>query len=233
MMVDEKTSTRALTGPRRMHKSFQPFAGGWNDPDAKYIPDQMSSGQWLVASNNCHYIEDYFDIDGYTRDMLTVIPMTIYCQEAGRYNMTYPSTSRMICIDLVTTERINDVQGWAVQFESFNNMNGFPNTNVDWTQVQYGRVREFIGVTQPTALGQQTVQDVFTPTMDQQFGSLEPTTNSKLWIYKILINQGLPGDTASYMMFPSSRIVMEVDVVKEAELPFMMRQKRSYELSNY
>ena len=227
-MTDEKTATRALTGNRQLHKSFQPLVMLWDPLSATYQIDSTISSTWKTAGLNGHYQETYFDTAGYTRDMLTLQPLTAFVQEAGRYQMTAPGTQRLQVIDLITTERISDVNAFITDLINNNEMPGFPNTTVDFTQVLFGRMREFLPVTQAA-----TVQDVIAPTSDQQFGSLEATTNSKLWIYKVVINIGLPSADFAQIRYPSSRMVLQATIMKEDELPFMMRQKRSYELSNY
>lgn len=228
-MTDEKTATRALTGNRQLVKSFQPLIAVYDQLSATYIADTGLSATWIKEANG-HYQETFFDTDGYSRDMLTLMPLTAYVQEAGRYQMTLPGTQRLVVVDMITTERIVDKNTFINDLINNGTMNGFPNSTVDFTQVLFGRFREFTGITQGTA-----IQDVFAPTNDQQFGSLEPTTATKLWIYKFVINLGIPTDPelGPTMRFPASRIVLQAEIVKEAELPFMMRQKRSYELSNY
>lgn len=225
----EKTATRALSGNRQLVKSFQPFIAQWNDLDSDYSTNEVSQ-TWIKDGPNVHYQETYFDTSGYTRDMLTIYPLTAYVQEAGRYQVNFPGTQRVLIVDLISTERINDMATFAGDLLLNNQMVGFPNTTYDFTQIIFGRFREFTGITQGG-----NIQDVFAPINDQQFGSLEPTTADKLWIYKLIINIGLPSSPqlSPSIRLPSSRIVLQIDVQKEKELPFMMRQKRSYELTNY
>jgi hypothetical protein len=234
-MVDKKTATRALTGRRQMHSTFTGLRirydtglGLW---DAPLTPEwKPITGLFSAWSS-----EDYFDTSGYNRDYLTTMPSAIFMQEAGRCGITSPGNTRILTLDLVTEQRVTNLADLAddiigttgshigAQIPSFNQ------STDDWSQVLYGRYREFTGLTQGT-----TVQDVFVPTNDNSFGSLEPTTNDKLWITRIVIVLGLPlGAIDSTLRFPNGRFVMQMDVVKEEELEFMMRQKRSYELSNY
>ena len=232
-MVEEKTSTRALTGQRMMHKNLPRLEMEW-DPAAggfailTTFPDNVLG--WQKAGPFTHYIEDYFDTSGYTMDFLTTMPMSSYVQEAGRYQVTFPGTLRMLVLDLITTERINDIATFAGQIVG-NEFPSFTESTDDFSQLIYGRFREFTGITQGTA-----VQDVFAPVSNQQFGSLEATTADKLWIYKLVIMLGIPQDpdqNLSRAYFPGSRFILNAEIVKEGDLPFMMRQKRSYELTNY
>lgn len=242
-MVDEKTATRALTGRRQMHKAFDGIhivfspggtpTDGWNvqNPEGTLLPvdpgagGKSNLGQW--------YAESYFDTSGYTRDELTTYFESILTQEAGRMQYLDSTNNRVMTLDLVMSERfpvtkIADMI-MAINTAGNNLVPSFPSSTYDWTQVQYGRMREYLPVTQGTA-----VQDVFAPVSDQQFGSLEATTADKLWIYRILWLPGwLPSETSQVIRWPSIRFVVASNIQKEKELEFMMRQKRSYELTNY
>lgn len=207
-----------------MVKSFQPLRMDWDNANAIYVTDNPST-DWIQEGSNTHYLETYFDTSGYTSRDLTVMPANIQVQEAGRYQMTNPGTQRLLVIDIVSTQKLN-VAEVSSNLRNNNEMPGFPNTDVDFTQILYGRFREFLSVTQAA-----TVQDVLAPTSDQQFGSLEPTTAAKLWIYKIVINIGLPDQVFATIKFPSSRVLLNANIVQEDDIPFLMRQKRSYELA--
>ena len=233
-MVEEETSIRALTGRRRLHKSFQPLQVDYNpDPSAWGAPGPGSK-QWKKVAGlfSAWFIEDYFDTSGYTNDSLTSMPLGAFVQEAGRLSITYPGTSRMIVLDMVLERRVDDLPALCNSFISNSGLiPSFPNSTDDWSQVLFGRYRELTGITQGTA-----TSDIFSSVMDNQFGSLDATTNDKLWIYKIIILLGIPPVSPpnfSTLRFPNSRMVLDVDVVKESDLEFIMRQKRSYELTNY
>lgn len=219
------SDSRALLGARRMHKSFQPLCGDW---DGTAYVNRIRSADWIEFSPTIKYIETYFDTSAYQNDSLTIMPMAVNMQEAGRYQFTNPGNQRMLVLNIVTVERITDIGLFTSLFINHNTMVGFPNSDIDFTQVIYGRFREFIPVSQGSTVG-----DVLAPASDQQFGSLEPTTASKLWTYCIVYNIGLPDPpTFGTMRYPSSRIIIDIDVVKEDDIPFLMRQKRSYELAN-
>ena len=219
-------SERALLGNRRLVKSFQPFNGDWDAANFEYNVRDTSL-QWIKLDGNTHYIEDYFDTDAYVRDSLTIMPIAANMQEAGIYQMVNPGSQKMRVLTLITTQRITDLVPVLAEFRNDNVMLGFPNTDFDFGQILYGRFREFI----PTTIG--TVSDnVLAPASDQQFGSLEPTTASKLYIYHIVFNVGIPDPiSAGILKYPSSRIILDVNIVKEEDIPFLMRQKRTYELA--
>jgi len=236
-MVDKKTATRALTGKRQMHSTFEGLRCKYDTGLAVW--DAPTTKEWKPVPGlfSAWSAEDYFDTSGYNRDYLTTMPFSVFMQEAGRCGITSPGNTRIIALDLVTEQRVtnladlaNDILGLAPFGNGIGAMiPSFNDSTDDWSQVLYGRYREFTGLTQGT-----TVQDVFVPTNDNSFGSLEPTTNDKLWITRLIIVLGIPlGAIDSTLRFPNSRFVMQIDVVKEEELAFMMRQKRSYELTNY
>jgi len=231
-MVDEKTSTRALTGSRRLHKSipglnvdFDADTGMWNTPYPGSLP-------WLLVPGafSSWYVEDYLDTSGYTRDQLTTVPRAVYTQQAGRVGFAQPGNTRLVTFEMVLTDRLTDVLGFVNEFTAANaTIPGFPTSTYDWSQVMFGRYRQYTGINQAAA-----VQDVFGVVQDDAFGSLEPTTADKLWIYKFAIVLGTPAaEFVAQLRVPPSRIIADVDIVKEEELEFMMRQKRSYELTNY
>lgn len=232
-MPDEATATRALTGRRRLHKSFDPLDLEYNPDLGLWGAPGPGSKMWtkVPGSTSSWFIEEYFDTSGYNRDYLTTMPLGAFVQEAGRTGITYPGTTRMIVLDMVLERRIDVTALTGSFFSDSGLIPSFPNSTDDWSQVLFGRYRELTGITQGAAIG-----DMFAASTDNQFGSLDATTNDKLWIYKILTIQGIPpvvSPNFSRLRYPNSRMVLDVEVVKEEDLEFLMRQKRSYELTNY
>lgn len=232
-MVDEKTSTRALTGSRRLNKPIPRLSVDYDLDTGMWGNPEPGSKPWLLVPGafSAWYVEDYLDTSGYTRDQLTTMPRAIYTQQAGRVNLTNPGNTRLVVFDMVLTERLTNIAQFVGEFTATNAMiPGFPTSTYDWTQVMYGRYRQYTGINQAGA-----ITDVLGLVQDDAFGSLEPTTADKLWIYKIAIVIGVPaaGGFVATLLLPPSRIIADVDIMKEEELEFMMRQKRSYELSNY
>ena len=67
------------------------------------------------------------------------------------------------------------------------------------------------------------------PVTQGSFGSAEPTAVQKLWVYRVVLCRG--ASDASTLLLPATRFVLASDIVKEEDLPYIMRLKRSYELS--
>lgn len=221
--------TRALLGDRRMSKPMQPLVAVFNDLGEWNLSQASDDWNPLGFGVTGWYIESYFDTSGYTLDDLTTVPLSAYIQEAGRYQVSYPGNVRLLVLDIMMEKRIEDLAGMVQEIVGTNS--GFPgsmNSRDDWSQVQFLRFREFTGITQAA-----TVQDVFASVNDQQFGSMEPTTADKIWLYKIVIVAGNPTQDFATLRFPSSRAVMDIRVIDEPDLTYLFRQKRSYELTNY
>ena len=62
------------------------------------------------------------------------------------------------------------------------------------------------------------------------FGSGEPTAASRLWVYRIIRVNGAK-TTGDELRIPSARFILQGIAAAEEELPYMMRLKRSFELS--
>ena len=62
------------------------------------------------------------------------------------------------------------------------------------------------------------------------YGSAGPTTVSKLWCYRIIRIAATDLDN-QVLTVPATRFVLAATIVKEEELPYQMRLKRSFELA--
>jgi len=226
-------ATRTLSGERRMSIPMQPLNADFNGETFTWIIQDSASASWQIIPGGLvsgFYLEDYFDTSGYTNDKLTVFPENAYIQEAGRYQFSFAGNSRLLVFDLIMSERLNreELIIFTSDFIATNSrIPGTSNSTEDWSQVIYARLRELVGITQGT-----TVEDIFAPVSDQQWGSMEPTTADKLWTYKIILQVGTP-DAFATIKYPASRVVLNADVRREDDAAYLMRQKRSYELTNY
>lgn len=224
------TETRALTGNRQLHKDFTP--GNFSELGGQLTINAISSDYQftnLAATLEGFYAETYIDTSGYTRDFLTVFPTQAFIQESGRWQVENSPGVRLLVVDLIMTDRIEDPNTLRNSIVVNNSgVPGFKNSNNEWEQVIFGRFREFLPVSQGGS-----VADVYANVSDQQFGSLGATTADKIWIYKFIIVVGLIQGVGSTIRCPASRAVLDVTVEKEATDAYMMRQKRSYELDNY
>jgi hypothetical protein len=96
---------------------------------------------------------------------------------------------------------------------------------LDRSQIVFGLSRVFARNTTVTGL-----QTLMLNTRTVRFGSGNPTAVQKLWAYRIVVFLQTPAD-ADKLLIPASTFVLIAQVVQEDDLPYMMRLKRSYELS--
>ena len=66
------------------------------------------------------------------------------------------------------------------------------------------------------------------------YGSGEPTTREKLYLYRfIVVSTLVPFTGPEGIIAYDTRFILGANIIKESELSHMMRLKRSYELANY
>ena len=220
-MAKEKDTTRALTGSRLM-----------NLPVPSTILTETESGSnlyaatngWETLGNDVLYYENYFDLSAYELDDLTLVPTAIALQDGMPYFAINPAEELQVAIfDVVSQERLS-MQEVFDNYIGTNGYPGSPGSTQDWKQLLMCNFRLL------------TIQNDFQavtlllPATGGSFGSSEPTAVQKLWVYRIVIP--VANDlTDLTITIPPSRFVLGAEIVKEDDLPYMMRLKRSYELA--
>lgn len=213
-------STRALTGNRLMNLPVPASNIAYTDADG-----WTADNGWEVDSPNATiYYENYFDLSGYELDDLTLYPVGISLQDGLPYftsNGADPSLLVYV-LDIVSQERLN----MSTIRTLIANL-GYPSSpesNYDWTQILFCQIRGFTALTN---IGNTTIMQ---PVSVGEMGSAEPTSVQKLWCYRVV----LPGGTDwsdQTVTIPATRFVLAGNIAKEADLEYIMRQKRSYELA--
>ena len=216
--MSEKESTRALSGARTSSVLIPQYGGvrgptTWEETDG-----------WMTQSGfNLVYYESYLDMSGFVHDSMTTFPEAALIQDPGRYTLTNDGICMQV-VDMITTERMAPalISTWAT---STNSMPGMTATNVDWSQIVWGQYRTLL----PQATFQGNASQYLTAEASL-FGSGEPSTASKLWVYRFVLVEGAIDTNA--MTIPASRIILNTIHAKEEEKVFLMRQKRSYEIGS-
>jgi hypothetical protein len=207
-------SKGALTGEKSMSMMVPEYTG-------TYTTDWSNHKTWQSPIANVVFNETYIDTSGYELDDLTVFPMGAMLQDPG-LTLSSATTGVIQVLDIITQSRLDVADVLADMTE--NNVPGMMLSDTDFMQVIWGQYRVFLGQAQFA-----TSANFFVPATGSQFGSGQPTTAGRLYCYRIVITQGaLEGDT---LQVPASRFILNAVVAKEEELPFLMRQKRSYELA--
>jgi len=234
MAKKKSESTRALTGIRTLTKQFEMAGMYWNGVELPYEFKPMplatvgSETNWFgVPGLPAFYNEQYLDLSGYELDDLTLIPIDVKVQDPGVH--LYSGTGHVFCIyDLLSQERLTlaDIDLLAENNRTNRQMGpGMPEGPLDRAQVVYGLYRFFTNNVSQTGMPQLMLN-----TRTVRFGSGHPTTVQKLWAYRIVIFADSPAHSDE-VIIPAATFVLNAQIVKEDELPYMMRQKRSYELA--
>jgi hypothetical protein len=216
-MADKK-STRALTGKRILNKPI-PHYGGTRTADG--WPGSNGWGQvgTFAPGSNGVYFETYFDLSAYELDDLTLVPSLIQLQDGMPYFGVQLQSVEVF--DVVSQERLdpNDF----IQYTLSGDYPGSPGSKEDWRQILMCNTRFM------TPQNDFQFADLLLPSTQGSFGSSEATAVQKLWLYRIVLCRA--ADEGSTMTLPATRFVLGADIIDEDDLSYMMRLKRSYELS--
>jgi hypothetical protein len=210
-------SARALEGPRVMDQMFSRL-DVQGLPGAPYYT--LTSGDnWEVlvagAGETVYVSRKYYDLSGYNRDFLTTFVQGVDVQEG---HVPTGDMAAFIVLDLITSEYPTD----AEVLVSATNPPGFPESTSDMSTIIYGRHRQYR--TDANIGGFPIVVGA------SMWGTMPATTADKVHLTRIVITS-TPAAAPETLAVPPANYVTAAIVSKEAELPFLMRQKRSYELA--
>ena len=213
-----KDSTRALTGTRLLHEDVPSTV--CTETGGQYV----ATNGWQNLNNDVLYYESYFDLSAYELDDLTLIPTAMSLQDGMAYTTTsVDPITQLPVLDIISQERL-DMQEIYTNYTTRYDIPGSPGSTQDWSQLLMCNFRLL------TPQTDFSIQTLLLPATGGSFGSAEPTAVQKLWYYRILIPTALDL-TGSVWVVPPTRFVLGAEIVKEDELPYMMRLKRSYEIA--
>jgi hypothetical protein len=213
----------ALKGSRIRHMNVPSLIATFADGDGWGV---NSDWQEIVDGTATGvYHEGYFDLSGYELDDLTLVPSMVTLQDGLPYyssNLADPLLAIAV-FDIVSQERLtpSDVSAYYLASLDFP---GSPGSTEDWSQVMMCNYRLFV----PQA--DFVSATLLLPATAGSFGSNEPSAVQKLWTYRIVITGGLDW-SAQTISIPATRFVLGAEIIEEKDLPYLMRLKRSYELS--
>lgn len=210
-------SIGALEGERQM-TSMVPPLHATRDP-TQWI---ASPGWTGTATSDIIFFESYFDCSGYTKDGLTVFPITAALQDAGRYISSNGAVPLQV-LDIICQTQLDRTEVYTNLIEG--SVPGMLGTSEDYTQIIWGQYRTMLPQASFAGFGTEMLV-----ANASAFGSGSPSTAEKLWIYRFVL---LPGSQAGdTLAMPASRFILSSLIGEESELAFLMRQKRSYELTS-
>ena len=219
LMPEKKTETRALTGTRLLHHNVPSTIATFTGSNV-----WAATNGWEVLDNDLVYYENYFDLSAYELDDLTLVPTSLMLQDGLPYTTTNArATTQLATLDIISQERL-DLTAIYDNYVATYDIPGSPASKEDWTQIL------MCNYNLRTLQSDFGVAVLLLPATNGAFGSSEPTAVQKLWLYRIAIpvSDDLSGST---WVIPPTRFVVGAEIIKEKELPYMMRLKRSYELA--
>lgn len=217
-----------------MAKKGHPLEGqrSWRMMAPSYLADRGAAGWpdsngWLSNGASSIVYETYIDLSGYEMEDLTLLPMEAALQDPGLYSggrLTEP----LWVMDVMSQVRLpaSTLTDMLDQTNNnFNNAPGMMGQDDNFNLITMGTLRIMGNSTQTSAAAASAPpwisQNVST------FGSGSPVTVQKLWCYRFVF---LLGEEDDPIMIPASRFLLNGLVTKEADLVYVNRLKRSYEL---
>lgn len=187
-------------------------------------PGTFTGHNWVSVGPNTYALRSYYDLSGYNREDLTCFFQGVDIQEG-----TFCSTNmaQMNIVDLITTEFMTDtacLEASAAGFDA-GDAPGFPHSDYNMEQVVYGRRRTW--VRQSSTNTNADVTPFFNTCM---YGTCAAASADKLHITRI-VSTSLPPGEDDFTNISPAHYVLAIIVSKEKELPYLMRQKRSYEIA--
>jgi len=178
------------------------------------------TGQWdqVAGSNNAAVQRTYSDLSGYNMDQLTTFVQAVDIQDPGP--LAGDDAANEI-LEIISTEFITDAEIVAFLAGPGFSGPGYSLSTNNMDQVIYGRRRTYYLHVPPT-----------TPVIPflhsaHLWGTASAITSDKLHLTRILLTTTINSVTH----VSDTNVVVSIIVAQEKELPFLMRQKRSYELA--
>jgi hypothetical protein len=208
----------------KYHSALDLTQAAPNNYDLTPVGQQGSNMDWTKIAGQIFCSETYFDLAGLALDDKTIFPTGITCQQGSPSTLFGAAAGdNFLMLDVITTIPIEVEFGSTVITNWFNVGPGFPGSTLNYEHVLYARCQRWT-----TDLD---TNNQFPLKADEwQCGSMSPTASDRLYSYRVIL-VGL-GATATRIVTPSGRHVMQVEVKEEPTYEYLMRLKRSYDLQN-
>jgi len=221
-----------LEGPRLLDKILDGFSATMGTEPSSF-PATYVGDNWVALENGLaptFVNRSYYDLSGYNLKNLTAFMQGVNIQEAWGPR----GTAGCFVVDLITKEYLPDgnlmaayvYPTLAVPFP-IKDLPGFPESNFDMDQVVYGRTREYVAAALDAEGDITSAANLYSVT---NFGTGSAFAGDKLYLTRLVyIDAAAAGD--STVQIPPCDYATAVLVAKEKDLPYLMRLKRSFELS--
>ena len=192
-------------------------------------PYTSATNGWEIlgsGANEWAVYRTFIDVVGWSKDDLTAFTQGASFQEGGPLMATLSGVVPMLQVyDMVTTSYINDAQftdnlifggvGWSPP--------GMNNSSYNLEEILAARCRTYSNNTNTVA--------TMLPTLMNQavWGAGDATAGDRIYITKaVYLGTALPNTGVVYM--PEGAVVVPTILVKESELSYIQRLRRSYVL---
>jgi len=219
-------------------------AGG--PPPAPVWENRADTDTRQLAGYTTAYVQETkLDLSGYTQSDLTVGFRRSFEQSGGIDYITWQTfdvqDDGIIENVIISSVPMNDAQ-LGLTFVSCPGFTPYnePALALDWgnfnrTHIIHGHFRYLFpnSTIGSTAFGAKGAAALMAIT-DNDYSSLEPTAADCLYCYRIIAvpNPGTAAAGIETVSLPPKRVILDAFTVKEPDLEYMMRLKRSYELAN-
>jgi len=200
-----------------MDKIFQGVNFDTDDSTGALV-DIVGSGWQALGAAFMAVQRSYFDLSGFNRESLTTFIQGVEIQEAGPLASTDTLTQVM---ELITTEYLSDSELSAVFGAAVTSAPGFPSSTVNQEQIIYGRRRVYTNYSTQLAT---TIPQLHSTHL---WGTCSAATSDKVHITRVVMANSIN----KTFNIPDVNVVLVAIISKEKDLPYLMRQKRSYELA--
>jgi len=211
----------SIEGPRLMTMGLDHLDIQYGASPAPPVPPTSNGDGWQALSHGTFANRTYYDMSGLASKKLTSFFQGIDIQEAfgPRGNVSFS------VMDMLTTEYVTDETILAAYLYTTGDGDppGFPRSHYNMSQVIYGRCRTF-GVN-TTSIETQVFQST-------TWGACSATAGEKVYLTRVVFAYPTalePSEVGYAIHLPSCDYVSSLIVGKEEDLPYLMRQKRSYE----
>jgi len=204
-----------IEGPRLMDKTLHGVSLSTDGSGLITIDE----GEWDILAPHYAVQRSYFDLSGYTKPGLTTFFQGVDFQYAAT---PVSNESRLHVYDFISTEFLTDTELLQSLGATIKSGPGFSASTLNMEQVVYARLRTYSwpGIPDPAS------QSIPLHGVDL-WGTCNATTADKLHITRVV---GFRSNS-KLAIIADTNVVVTAIIAKEKELPYLMRQKRSYELS--
>jgi len=176
---------------------------------------------WATLTNDVSVARTFIDLAGYRREDLTLFLQSARVQDGMPFYAGIPPLvpPEGFCIDLMTTEMVNDAEIITVLNDPTLNARqfGFFASTIAQQDIIYGKHRQY-------GMSTGVQASVAIVVSSQTFGTCSATAGTRLYLTRIVYN----ATPNSMISVPQSNWVVAGIVGKEPELEYIMRLARSY-----